>query len=496
MDGSGAICELIYACGVIRRLFRDSAIYALSGLVSQGIAFLLFPFLAHTLRPREYGVIDIVSVLTTLVLLTVALEISQGLGRMVGLSADRGERSAYASTAFIWSVVSYTVFAAVALVLARPITDALLGKHIDVWITRTAIGGIWVAGALYLLQDQLRWQLRPLAFAAVSAVVAAVTAAATAVYVFAMHGGALGVVGGQLTGATAGLVTALALSRGIYRWRFDRAKARTMLIYSIPLVPSSVGVLLNGYADRLAIQHQESLAAVGTYGVGFRVAVVVSLLLVGVQGALTPQVLARHREPDTPAELARALRLFWAVGCVTFVVLSVLAEPLVRLLAAPTYFGAARVVPLLVPAAFLAGLYVFAPGPNIAGRMRGFAIVNVVSGALNLGLAFALVPSFGIRGAGIATVISSAVAFVAMMAISQPLYRVPHDWQRLAAGALIATAVVVVTRTALVTQRVDAFKAGPLLARLAICACAAVLVTWALVDWRALAAVIARARGR
>ncbi len=461
---------------MIRRLFRDSAIYALSGVVSQGIAFLLFPFLAHTLNPREYGVIDIVALLSTLVLLTVALEISQGLGRMVGLTAEREERSAYASTALIWSVGCYTLFAVVGLALASPITHALLGAHVDTWITRTAIGGIWVSGALYLVQDQLRWQLRPLAFAAVSGVVAVFTAASTAVYVFAMHGGALGVVGGQLTGAAAGLLTALALSRGIYTLRFDKAKARAMLIYSIPLVPSSVGVLLNGYADRLALQHEKSLAAVGLYGVGFRIAVVVSLLLLGVQGSVQPQVVARHSEPDTPRELARAFRMFWAAGCVVFVVLSLLAEPLIKLLAAQAYFGAARVVPLLLGAAFLGGLWVFAPGPLITGRTRGFAAVNVLAGALNLGLAFALVPSLGIRGAGLATLLSSAVMFVALMFISQRLYSVPHTWTRVAAGAALAGAVVAITRTVLVTGRGDALGLAPTLARIAISVVSSIVV--------------------
>lgn len=481
---------------MIRALFRDSAIYGLSGLVTQGIAFLLFPFLAHTLHPGQYGVIDIVTLLTTLALLTVALEINQGLGRMVGITGDQRERSAYASTALIWSVASYSLFATAAFALAGPITHALLGRHVDVWITRVAIGGIWVSGSLYLVQDQLRWQLRPLAFTAVSAVVAVVTTSATAAYVFALHGGALGVVGGQLTGATAGLLTAFGLSRGIYHLHFDRAKAKAMLAFSIPLVPSSIGVLLNSYADRLALQHEKSLAAVGTYGVGFRIAVVVALLLLGVQGSVMPHVLSRHREPSTPAELARSLRLFWAVGCVTFVVLSVLAEPLVRLSSSSGYFAAARVVPLLVPAAFLAGLYVFAPGPTIAGRMRGFALANVMAGALNLGLAFALVPPLGIRGAGLATLISSVAGFVAVFAISQPLYHVPHDWKRLALGAAAALVVVVSSRTLLVVDRARALNTGPVLVRLAVCAVGCVIVVAVLVDWRALAPVNLRARAR
>jgi O-antigen/teichoic acid export membrane protein len=327
-------------------------------------------------------------------------------------------------------------------------------------------------------------------------VVAVVTAAASAVYVFVLDGGALGVVGAQLTGATAGLGAGLWLARGAFTLAFDWGKAKTMLLYSIPLVPSSVGVLLNGYADRLALQHERSLAAVGLYGVGFRVAVVVSLLIAAVQNAITPQVLRRHRNPETRVELARALRLFWCLGCLTFVVLSVLAEPLVRLLASPAYFGGSRVVPLLVPAAFLAGVYVFAPGPVIAGRMRAFAAVNIASGAINLGLAFALVPAWGIVGAGIATLTSSAMACIAMLALSQRLYRAPHDWQRLASGTAVAIAVVVVARTLMTVTRSQSLASGPLLARIAVCAVGSLLVASVLIDWRGLVPIVSRVRRR
>ena len=467
---------------MIRRLFRDSAIYAGSGIFTAAVAFILFPFLAHKLHPRAYGTIDIVGLLTTIAMLTVALEINEGLAR-ASFSADaQSERSAYASTALIWSVASYTVFAVVCLVFAKPLTDVLLGKGVDVWITRVAIARVWVAGALYVVQDQLRWQLRPRAFAAVAVVTAVATTVATAVYVFPLNGGALGVVAAQVTGALVGLMTALALSPGVYRLRFDRAKAKTMLAYAIPLVPSSVGVFLNGYADRLAIQHERSLSLVGVYAVGFRIATVMSLLLVGMQGATIPHVVAQRDQPGTRRELATAFRLFWALGCVAFVVLSVMAEPLVRVLSAPSYYGAAEVVPLLVAAVFLAGLYAFAPGPAITGRTRLFAAINVAAGFMNLGLAFALVPGLGIRGAGIATAASSLFLFVGVMALSQRLYAIPHDWPRLALGAGTATLFVVVTRSLLVSARADALDPIVLLARLGICAIAALVLGALLVN--------------
>lgn len=461
---------------MLRRFLKDSAIYATAGLLSQGIAFVMFPFFAHVLKPHEYGAIDILGLLTTLVYLTVALEINQGLGRYVADLDDPRERSGYASTALIYSAISYTVFAALALGFAPTLTKTVLGADVNVWIMRVGIVGMWVGGVLYLVQDQLRWQLRPKAFATVSVLNAAVTTASSGIYILALHAGALGAIGGQLTGAAGALLLAAVLSKGTYRLRFDRAKCRRMLSFSLPLVPSSIGVFLNGYADRLAILHEGSLAEVGVYGVGFRISIAITLLLLGVQGATTPLVLARHRDPSTPHDLARAFRIFCAVGCVASLALSVLAVPLVRVLAAPEYAAAASVVPFLVLGAFLSGLYVFAPGPTIAAKTRVYAGANVGAGLINLGLAFALVPALGIRGAGIAFLVSSAFAFVVTMAVSQRLYPVPHVWGRIALAFALATGIAVATRATLDHGSGSALDAAPLLARIGVCVLGAILI--------------------
>lgn len=473
---------------MVKRFFKDSAIYTSAGVLSNGIAFLLFPFFAHVLKTREYGVIDIMGLLTTLAFLTVALEINQGLARYVaGLKKGR-ERSDYASTALLYSLASYTAFAVLVLALAEPLTNALLGPQVDTWVMRVGVIGMWAAGLLYVVQDQLRWQLRPKAFALVSVSNAAVTTSASAVFVLGFNAGALGALGGQLMGAVFALTLALSLSSGTYRMHFDRAKCLRMLRYSIPLVPSSVGVFLNAYADRLAIQHEGSLSQVGIYGVGFRVSIVITLLLMGVQGATTPLVLARHSDPATPRELAHVFRIFCAVGCLVFLALSVLAVPLVNLLAAPAYASASTVVPYLVLAALLSGLYVFAPGPTIAERTRIYAFVNVTAGLLNLGLAFALVPVLGIRGAGIATLASSALFFVSIMAFSQRLYPVPHEWRRLAAALTAATAIAVAARTLLDSGSASGLDPGTLLIRLLVCALGALLVGALLLNRRDLQA--------
>src|SRR3954452_22611720 len=103
-------------------VFREGAVYAVAGLVSQGVAFLLFPFFAHAFEPSDYGVIDLIAVMMTIVSLTVALEVSQGLGRSLPAARTLEERRGYASTALTFTVLCYSALAVVMLVAAGPLT--------------------------------------------------------------------------------------------------------------------------------------------------------------------------------------------------------------------------------------------------------------------------------------------------------------------------------------------------------------------------------------
>jgi O-antigen/teichoic acid export membrane protein len=348
--------------GIVREFFRHGATYAAGAVLSQGIAFLLFPFFAHVFSPRDYGVIDLAGLVMNLANLTLALEISQGVGRFFPEAQGQHDREGYASTALIFTFFAYTISLGVALVFVRPLTTVIFGGGVQVSTTYLSIAVMWCSGMLYLTQDLLRWQLRPRAFAAVSVATAAIVTAASAILVLGFNLGVNGALTGQLIGFGCAAAFALALSRRLFHLRFDRAKLRRMLAYSIPLIPASVGVFLNIYADRVAIRARLTLNDVGLYGAAYRLSIITSLILLGFQNAFRPLVLSRHEQPETRRDLAQIFRLFCALALVTFLLVSLFADEFLRVLTRPAFYNAAGVVPFIVGAAFLSGMYFFAPG--------------------------------------------------------------------------------------------------------------------------------------
>jgi len=450
---------------MVRRFFRDSAVYVLPAALSSGVSFLLFPLYAHRFTPQQYGDLDLLLLTGTLIGLTVALEMYQAVGRYVAGEADARLRKGYASTGLFITVAMYSLFAVVFELLAAPITHLLLGSQATPELLRVATAWMCAQGLLNFIQAQLRWQLRPRAFATASALNAFGTAGAAALFVFGLHLEVRGALLGQLTGSSLALLYAAGATRGTFAFQFGLDKCRQLLRYSIPLVPSGVGVFLNLYADRLVIKHLRSVADVGIYGVGYRVATIVLLLLVGFQGAATPLILAGKDDPAMPSDIARIMRIFCALALSSFVALSLLATPMLRILAASPYQSASNVVPFLVIASLFSGMYFFAPGLVIAKKTVTMAKLTTFSGVANLLLAIVLVPPLGIIGAGIATAATSLLWFILLMRKSQRYYRVPHRWAPLVVASTVVVVFVWIALALLPSTRVDALDPGILAIR-------------------------------
>lgn len=424
---------------MLKALLRDAVVYGASTVLTRAVSLLVVPIYTRILSPAEYGAIDILSIFGNLITLTVALEIGQAVARFLPDAESDSDRSRLVSTATIFGVVAYSGFATVALLLLGPLRDLLVGEGASTTAVVMAITAIWAIGVFQLVQNVLRFLIRPGAFTIASLLFSIGGLAVGVVLVVFLDAGVAGVFAGQTVGGLVGSVAAIWFARGLYRPIFSTAALRQMLGFSIPLVPASVGVFVTLYIDRIALNQLSSLAAVGIFGIGYRLGSVVSLILIGVQMALMPIIYQRYRDPSTPMELARVFRVFVAFALLVGMSLSIWAPEILRVFTTPEYYAAAAVVPLLTPAVLLANMYVFMPGLAIAKQTRTIGLITIGGAVLNTTLNLLLIPVLDVRGAALATLVSAAAIFVAYVRTSQRTYPVPHRWGPL----LIAVAAYV-----------------------------------------------------
>jgi O-antigen/teichoic acid export membrane protein len=422
---------------MMRALARDTLIYGGAAIVSRGLSLILLPIYTRILSPGDYGVLDMVMVLGTFAILLVALEITQALARFYGETQDAAAKRRMASTTLWFTVTAFAIVFAAAFAAAAPLAGWLLGTPAMAGPLRIGLAGIAVNGIFYLAQNQLRFELRSGAYAAISLVYAFALAGFSITLGYGFGLGLVGVLWGQLAGAVAAAALGLYLLRESYGLEFDRTLLRSMLAFSLPLVPSGLATFITLYANRLLLNRLEGLDSVGIFGVGVRVAGAIALLILGLQSALTPLIYAHYREPETPRQLARLTEQFIALALTCCLGLGILSWEILALFAERRYMGAAPLVLLLAPATLLGQMSIFFPGIAIAKRTKLQLYIFLATAVATVGLNWLLIESTGLMGAAAATLLASLL-FIALWAwTSQRLYPIPVSWGRIGAGCAL-----------------------------------------------------------
>ena len=485
--------------GYLKRLVTTGAAYQFGDIVAKGLALLTLPLYTHHVAPQGYGAAEVL--LTAVILSSIVLRVGVGEAfiRFYYDDDDRHRRDRIARTATATVVWTTTLGAIVALALAGPISRLLLGFE-DPELIDCAVLGLWAFTNLEMAYAQLRVDERTRTYVYASGTNVALTVAFTIALVVFADQGARGLLLGNF-GASAIVVLGLWwVLRRRFSLRVRREDLREMLRFGAPTVPADASVYALQVVDRLYLFKSFSPAAAGLYAVAIKLATVVFLAVRGFQYAWPP--LAYSVESDEEAaRLYSLVTTYYALATgIVVCAVALLARWMVRLLAAPQYFGAYRALPWLALGWALYGLFlVFV---TIAGRARvtSRTLVAALAGlAINVVLLVTLVPGsgadLGIAGAGLALCGAYTGMLLVTYALTRALFAVGFEWRRLAQLTVVFAGVAVSGELLLPTA-----GAGGLFARIAWLALApAILLATRFVhphEWAQVRALVADGRRR
>jgi O-antigen/teichoic acid export membrane protein len=429
---------------MLRRFFKDSFIYGGANLLSKSVVIFLVPVYARVFTPQELGVLEMIFAFGTIIAVLVPLGISNGVARFLPDETDDASRATHASSGWWFTVMVYLLFALFGWLCSSPLSRLILDSDRWVGTFRVAVAAIVCNGFQYYLQALLRWRLKPKAFVISNFCSMIVMGVVCTTLLLVFKQGLWAVYFSQIVGAAVGGAVAWYHSRDILRMAYRGAVLRKMILYSLPLVPALVGEFVANYIDRIAIKNLMSIGDVGIYGMGYRFASVVSLLMVGFSTAITPLIYTHYRDEETPKELERIFRFFLVCAVPLLAGLALFSREILWLFATPSFYAAAPVIPIMGAAFILFGMYNFAPGLGIAMKTRAIAIIHVFTAALNTALNYVLIPQFGIVGAAVSTLTSALVMFVIYMLQSQRFYPVPHAWAPICTAVALGLGVPLV----------------------------------------------------
>ena len=269
----------------LRRLGAQTAIYGLGRLVSPILAVAFLRLYTHYLSKADYGRIEILIALTTVLAIVLRMGISSAFFRFYFDSDDPSERRVVLRTSFWFTMAMATAGLVVGLVFAEPISSALFDSSGSANLVRAAFVGLWAQMNYEQLTSLFRVEERAVAYVTASLVNVALTIAATVLLVVVLHRGAVGVIVGNFTGTLLVYLGLLGYRREQLGLQFDRDLLRRMNRFGWPLVPSALLLWVTNFSDRFFLGQLSGDAEVGLYSVGVRIASVMVLLLTAFRTA-------------------------------------------------------------------------------------------------------------------------------------------------------------------------------------------------------------------
>jgi O-antigen/teichoic acid export membrane protein/glycosyltransferase involved in cell wall biosynthesis len=473
----------------LRRLGRHSAIYGIGGLVSRIIAVLLLPLYTRYLTPSDYGQIETLLALTTVMGLILRAGITSAFFRFYFDVDDDDGRLRVLRTSFWFTMGGGTLGLVLLLLFASPVSTLLFGDADAANLVRAAGVALWATVNYEQMTSLFRVEERSVAFVCASLANVFITIAFTLLLVVSLEKGAIGVIVGNFSGTLIVYLTLLGYRREQLGLQFDRGLLREMNRFGIPLVPTALFLWVTNFSDRFFLVKLADVSEAGLYSVGVRVASAMVLLLTAFRMAWPAFAYSIKDEREARRTYAYVLTYLTVLTAWVALALTLLSPWLVDLLAAPRFADSASVVgPLAFATVSYAAYIVIAIGVGRARRTQFNWVVTGAAALVNVVLNLVLIPPYGMMGAALATVAAYTTMALGMAWWSQHIYPVPYQWRRVATAALAAVGL------AAIGKELDAGLAGVVVLVLAYPLALAVLGFTSSEERRRLGRLVARKR--
>jgi O-antigen/teichoic acid export membrane protein len=421
----------------LKRLARTLAAYQIADVVSKFIAVLLLPVYTRYIDPAGYGVVELLANGVIFISILVRFGMIEAFLRFYFTDEDQERRDALARRAVAFTLIVTTIAAIGLAAAAEPLSRIVLG-HSDPGIFRIAVLGLWAFTNLELAYGLLRVQERVRTYAIASLINVGITIAASLVLVVALGKGPSGLLLGNYGASTLVLLglwwtmrTRLRPRRGDMSTSGGQRLA-ALLRFGLPTVPAEASVYALSLVDRYYIFHSQSQALAGLYSIAIKLAGAVAFIVRAFQYAWPPLAYSVTDDHEAARLYGLVTTYYVLVSGIVVAGLALLGRWVVRLLAAPQFYGAYRALPWVALGWALYGLWVVFL--VIAGRAkvttRNFP-ASLAGLAANVVLLVTLVPPLGIAGAGIALCGAYVVMLAAMHLLTRSLFEVAFEWRRL-----------------------------------------------------------------
>ena len=388
-----------------RYLAKNTAIFAIGNVASRLISFFLVPLYTNILTTAEYGVVDLVNTLCTVLAPILILNINEAVMRF---ALDKG-----ANYKKIMST-GLTVFVGAILFGILVIPASSLFSEVAPYSTYIYFYTVTLAGSQLFL-CYLRGK-ENIAFYSVGSVLQTMTIALfNILFLAVLH---KGIKGYFLAYIISNIITILfAFIAGNVRevirdYKFDIKLTKAMAAYSVVLIPNTFMWWIMNSSDRVMVTSIIGVAANGIYAVSYKLPSLVSTMTGIFNQAWSYSAIREDGAEDENEYNNMVFNRLISIVMLLSIALLTIVKPFLSLYVGMDYYSAWKYTPfLIIGSAYLTLATFMATSYTVHKDSFGYLFSATFGAVLNIVLNFLLIPIIHVYGAAFATCISYIAVF-------------------------------------------------------------------------------------
>lgn len=406
-------------------------VFGVTGIINRALGFFLIPIYTYYIRPKEYGVF----ILLTTILSAIPLVLRMGLGNALLRSwydYDEDKRPQLATTVFIFLMLTSLPMLLIFSHFASETSKYLFNSYN--YTQHLKIIYVLAFLEIFNVVPDTLLKLRNASIQySICQTIGFIFQLTVNIYLVVYREMEIqGILIGNLVGAVLENSLMFIITYSQMKLGFNSTELKKMLVFGFPLIFGRLSAICFQSIDRWFLQYYTNSREVGLYGLGNQLTTPISLLISTPFGMIWANMqVSVMNDKDAKEYYARMLTYvvygssFLALG------LSILVEDVLRIFATAKYWEAATIVPLLALAAiFDVANPTLGIGISLLRKSYLSPIIITIAALSNIILNIFLIPSMGMRGAAIATVVSYIVVSCLRYFISDKLLHIDYEWKR------------------------------------------------------------------
>lgn len=411
------------------KVIKNSGVYTLVSILQKGISFFLLPLYTAFLTPADYGILNIVTTVSSIISLFILLGLDGATSRFYYKNPTDKKYVANLWGALTTCVIICSlVIGGLLLVFHNFLIDPLVGNisyypYIFLGILYTIVSPLYL-----LFQSSLRAQQFSIHYGFNILANFVVNTGLIILFVAVWHKGVVGVLLANLITAVLFFLYVCIAYIPKLKLNLRREYVIPAYKYSLPLIPHLLAGWSTGLIDRLLINGMRGESETGLYSVAHQFSSIITTITNSVNMAFTPWMYEslnnnRHRDIRVVALIATLMYSLLAL------LISLFSPELLTIMVTEQYQGIWNVISIMVFAMVFNGLYFFFVDILFVEKTKLIFIISFSTMIMNILLNILFIPKYGFAGAAWACFITYFFkSLVALALYKKNNENVEYNW--------------------------------------------------------------------